>query len=166
MKKRSPSGGARRVLAVLAIGSLGATPAQCNLVSGLALGAGAGTGASEPVEIAVPAAPPPEVHREPEPPEPARPAAKFTFPDEVIVRALRVMQPTFSACWRRAQQRDPLLSSARVQLSLEVDAAGAVTAARANAEDAKLAACLSNVARGLMFPAGGREAAFDVPLFF
>ena len=80
--------------------------------------------------------------------------------------AVRALQPTFLACWKRAQRNDPGLTSARIRLSLELDAAGVVTASRADAEDAKLATCLANVARKLTFPAPGRPAAFDVPLYF
>lgn len=80
--------------------------------------------------------------------------------------AVRALQPTFLACWKRAQRSDPMLTSARIRLSIELDAAGAVTSSRADAEDEKLARCLANVARKLSFPAPGRPAALDVPLYF
>jgi hypothetical protein len=79
---------------------------------------------------------------------------------------MRALQPTFAACWRRAQRNDPTLASLRVRLSLEVDASGTITASRTDAEDDKLSRCLSNVARKLAFPAPGRPVTFDVPLYF
>lgn len=98
------------------------------------------------------------------PPPPAGPRARL--PEEVIMSAVRVLQPTFVACWKRAQRSDPSLLSARVRISLEVDVSGAVTASRTDAENEKLSRCLANVARKLSFPAPGRPAAFDVPLYF
>jgi hypothetical protein len=94
------------------------------------------------------------------------PSPRVVVPDEVILAAVRALQPTFAACWRRAQRTDPALTSARIRLSLELDASGAVTSSRTDAEDAKLSACLANVARKLPFPAPGRPAAFDIPLYF
>lgn len=101
----------------------------------------------------------------PRPPAPP-PASRAVIPDEVIMRAVRTLHPTFVACWRRAQRNDPTLVSARVRISLEVDATGAVTSSRTDAEDVKLSRCLAGVARKLAFPSLGRAAAVDVPLFF
>jgi len=103
--------------------------------------------------------------REPHGPAKA-PPTRARIPDEVVMTAVRALQPTFVACWKRAQRSDPTLTSARVRISLEVDDAGAVTAARTDAEDAKLSRCLANVARKLTFPAPGRLAAFEIPLYF
>jgi hypothetical protein len=94
------------------------------------------------------------------------PAPRAVVPDEVVMSAIRALQPTFVACWRRAQRNDPSLVSARIRLSLEVDASGTVTSSRTDAEDGKLSACIANVARKLTFPALGRAAAFDIPLLF
>jgi hypothetical protein len=103
--------------------------------------------------------------REPHAPtKPPPPRARI--PDEVIMSAVRPMQPTFVACWKRAQRSDPTLASARVRISLEIDDAGAVTAARTDAEDPKLSRCLASVARKLAFPAPGRPAAVEIPLYF
>lgn len=133
---------------------------------GSGTGIGSGSDAAPPAVVAATARREETTQRETLFPRPAPRAAKFAFPEEVVVGAVRVLQPTFNACWRRAQRNDPTLITARVQLSLEVDAAGAVTASRATAEDAKLGTCLSHVARGLSFPASGKAVAFDVPLFF
>jgi hypothetical protein len=99
-------------------------------------------------------------------PKPPPAAPHIVVPDEVIVTAVRALQPTFAACWKRAQRADPSLTSARIRLSLEVDASGTVTSSRTDAEDEKLSRCLSSVARKLAFPSLGRPAAFDVPLLF
>ena len=99
-------------------------------------------------------------------PRPSPPAPRVVVPDEVIMTAVRALQPTFVACWKRAQRNDPTLTSARVRLSLEIDASGAVTSSRTDAEDEKLSRCLANVARKLAFPALGRAASFDIPLYF
>ncbi|HSK05567.1 MAG TPA: hypothetical protein VK932_30175, partial [Kofleriaceae bacterium] len=101
----------------------------------------------------------------PRPPSPP-PASRVVVPEEVIMRAVRTLHPTFVVCWKRAQRNDPTLVSARVRISLEVDADGAVTSSRTDAEDEKLSRCLASVARKLAFPSLGRAAAFDVPLYF
>jgi hypothetical protein len=88
------------------------------------------------------------------------------FSDEVVVRVVRALHPTFLACWRRAQRNDPTLLSARVRLSLEIDAEGAIAASRADAEDELLSRCLANVARKLTFPAPGRSLTLAIPLHF
>src|SRR5262245_27449691 len=50
----------------------------------------------------------------------------FTFPDHVVVRALGAGEQAFLRCFHRAQRVDPLLSSAKVQLHLELDASGVI----------------------------------------
>ena len=99
-------------------------------------------------------------------PKPPPPATRFVFSDEVIVSAVRVLQPTFTACWRRAQRNDPALVTARVRIYLEVDATGAITASRTDAEDARLGTCLANVSRKLALPAPGKAVALELPLYF
>jgi hypothetical protein len=91
---------------------------------------------------------------------------RIVIAEEIAMTAVRALQPTFLACWKRAQRSEPSLVSARIRLSLEIDAAGAVTSSRTDAENEQLARCLANVARKLTFPAPGRPAALDVPLFF
>jgi hypothetical protein len=148
------------------------------------LGAGSGTGsgsAAPPLRPSVTAPPPPATpslsttprREEPAPREtvaPRKPAAepsrRAAFNEDVIQAAMRPLQPTFAACWKRAQRNDPTLTSARIKLSLEVDWSGAVIASRTDALDDKLGACLANVARRLRFPEPGRTLAFDVPLIF
>ena len=170
--------------------SLGAGPWQCNLHFSLDLGLGFGSGSgSQPPAPTPPPPPVPSPAGPPEPPAtpsiattlrrdepttrqplaPKKPAAsppRVVVPDEVVMAAVRTLQPTFVACWKRAQRNDPALVSARVRISLEVDDTGAITSSRADAEDEKLSRCLANVARKLVFPALGRAAAFEIPLYF
>ena len=94
------------------------------------------------------------------------PSPRVVVPEEVIMTAVRALQPTLAACWRRAQRSDPTLTSARIRLSLEIGASGAVTSSRTDAEDERLSACLASVARKLVFPALGRAAALEIPLYF
>ena len=129
---------------------------------------------TRPVPTPSPAAPPLATtprRDEPTPREtlgPKKPpaASRFAFPEEVIMSAARVLQPTFAACWKRAQRNDPTLVTARVRIYLEVDASGAVTASRTDAEDEKLGSCLANVSRKLVFPAPGKLVALELPLYF
>jgi hypothetical protein len=206
---------------MLGIGaSLGAGPAQCNLllpwpdtVPGLGSGSGPGSGSGSALGVpSLPLLPLPAPEPRPAPPTPAPaprspapapplvtppapspaprtpplataprreeptaretlgpkkpPPARVAFSDEVIVSAVRVLQPTFTACWKRAQRNDPSLVTARVRIFLEVDADGAVTASRTDAEDERLGTCLANVSRKLAFPAPGKAVALELPLFF
>jgi len=100
------------------------------------------------------------------PPTPASPIKPFyTFPDHVIMHALGVGEHAFLRCFQRAQRRDPLLTAAKVQIHLELDASGAIVAAQSDATGA-LSNCLVGVARHLPWPAPGKHAVVDAPLFF
>jgi len=103
-------------------------------------------------------------------PKLAPPARSVTLPDAVVLKALDAGRITFQRCWTLAQRRDPLLGSApgrtKVQLHLEIDERGKVTAARSDTESAPLARCLEVVARQLPFPAPGQHAVVDLPLIF
>jgi hypothetical protein len=103
--------------------------------------------------------------REPHGPKPT-PSTRVVVADEVVMSSVRRLQPTFVACWKRAQRNDPTLLSARIKLTLDIGADGVVAASRTDAEDAKLSSCLAGVARKLAFPALGRAATVEVPLFF
>lgn len=182
------------VLAIAGFGSLGTGPWRCDQLDPAALDPGAGSAPPpappSPPSKAPPPAPVPPPAPIPAPPPPTTPpiataprreestaretlggkkppaAPRAVVPDEVVMSTVRKLQPTFLACWKRAQRNDPSLVSARVRLSLEIDASGAVTSSRTDASDPKLSNCLANVARKLSFPSLGRAAAFDIPLFF
>ena len=89
----------------------------------------------------------------------------YTFPDHVVVHAMSVGEQAFLRCFHRAQRVDPLLTSAKVQLHLELDASGAIVNAHTSASGA-LSNCLVAVARHLPWPAPGKQAVVDAPLYF
>ncbi len=156
---------------ILVIGcSLGAGPWRCDRLAPPDLPPPTRPNGAPPPPAAPPIATTPRrdepTQREPLGPRPQPPPSRVAIPEEVIMRAVRTLHPTFVACWKRAQRNDPSLVSARVRISLEVDASGAVTSSRTDAEDERLGRCLANVARKLAFPAIGRAAVLDVPLFF
>jgi hypothetical protein len=94
------------------------------------------------------------------------PVKQITLPEEVVVKAMGVGQAAFLRCWARAQRTDPVLISTKVQLHLEIDASGKVTATRSDTESPTLSSCLGAVARQLPFPAPGKPAVVDMPLIF
>jgi hypothetical protein len=98
------------------------------------------------------------------PPGPA--VKRINLPDQVVVRALDVGKPALMRCFARAQKADPLLSSAKVRIHMEVDAAGVVTAVTTDAATPAFSNCLAYVARGLAFGASGSPAVVEVPMFF
>jgi hypothetical protein len=107
------------------------------------------------------------ITREPlRPTTPAAPVKPFyTFPDHVVVHAMSIGEQAFLRCFHRAQRVDPLLTSAKVQLHLEFDASGAIVHAETSASGA-LSNCLVVVARHLPWPAPGKHAVVDAPLYF
>lgn len=94
------------------------------------------------------------------------PVPIVTLPEEIVLKAMSVGQTQFMRCWKRAQQVDPGLDTAKVRMHLEVDATGKVTSVKCDTESAVLARCLASVARQLPFPAPGRFAVVDLPLMF
>jgi hypothetical protein len=94
------------------------------------------------------------------------PVPIVTLPEEIVLKAMSVGQTQFIRCWKRAQQADPGLDSAKVRMHLEVDATGKVISVKSDTESAVLARCLASVARQLPFPAPGRLAVVDLPLMF
>lgn len=95
-------------------------------------------------------------------------SAKTTaYPEEVVLRAMATRQPEFTRCWDKAQLSDTAPSSNKVNLHIELDGAGKITAVSAATDSPKLAACLAVHARQLSFPSpGGKPAIVDVPLMF
>ena len=89
-----------------------------------------------------------------------------TIPEEVTVRALDAMRSSFMRCYMRSLEVDPTLGAIKVLLRLQISENGDVVSARSEASDAKLAGCVSIVARGMTFPVTGQAATVDVPLFF
>jgi len=94
------------------------------------------------------------------------PVRSITLPEEVVVKAVGVGQSAFLRCWARAQRMEPGLSSTKVRLHIELDAAGKVIAIASDTDSATLSRCLAVVARQLPFPAPGKPAVVDLPLLF
>lgn len=99
------------------------------------------------------------------PPAPAV-TRRVGLPEAVIVRAMDAGQAGFLRCFKRAGDADPSQLSFKVKLHLELDAAGAVTAASTDATDPALANCLARVGYTLPFPAPNQPAVVDLPLLF
>ena len=78
--------------------------------------------------------------------------------DDLVVHALDKLRPSFTRCYKRAQNADPSLGSLKVQLRIYVDPSGTVMDAFADVEDPKLSNCLTLIARTLIFPAPGEMA--------
>lgn len=105
------------------------------------------------------------VRREPLVPPPPPPAVD-TLPDEVVLRLLETGRAVFVRCFKKAIAADPTELSFKVRVHVELDAAGAITAARTDTTNPTLDACLARSVRWLKFPATGRPAAADLPLFY
>ena len=84
--------------------------------------------------------------------------------DELVVRELGRLRPSFNYCYRRAQRDDPSLGTLKVELRLYVDPSGLVMDAYTDLEDQRLARCLSGVARNMKFPAPNAMAMAYVAL--
>jgi hypothetical protein len=94
------------------------------------------------------------------------PGLPIRLPEEAVVRALDAGQPLFVRCFRKAHDADPTWASIKVKVHLEIDANGLVASVRSDAADPALAACLARIARNLPFPAPGKAATVELPLFF
>lgn len=90
------------------------------------------------------------------PPHPNVP--RVSIADDLVVQVMDAGRPALLACVRRAAQRDPDSVPRKVELSLDVDAEGRVSAVHVEVEDARLQACFIGVARSLRFPAPGVAA--------
>lgn len=101
-----------------------------------------------------------------DPPAPAKPQQVIQLPEEIVVRALDAVRPSFLRCFERAKQLDPLMYNVKVTLHMDVDAAGAVIGASHDSERPRLGNCLMAVGRSIKFPAPGQPAVVDVPLMF
>ncbi|HEX3757790.1 MAG TPA: hypothetical protein VHW23_03750 [Kofleriaceae bacterium] len=99
-------------------------------------------------------------------PPPAPPRRAVTLPEEIVVQAIGAGQQAFLRCWARAQRSDAPPTANKVQLHLEIDDQGRVTAARSDSDSPAFERCLQVVARRLPFPPAGRPAAVDLPLMF
>jgi hypothetical protein len=98
---------------------------------------------------------------------PHTPAAKLaTLTDAVVVKVIGVGHIAFLRCWGLAQRTDPVLSSTKVRLHIELDPSGKVTAVESDSDSKTLSNCLARVARQLPFPEPGTPSVVDLPLIF
>ncbi len=89
---------------------------------------------------------------------PHRVDRRVAIADAIVLDVMEASRATLFACVRRARDRDPLAVPRSIELRLEIDADGTVTAAAADLEDPKLQRCLVGVARRLRFPSPGEPA--------
>jgi hypothetical protein len=82
--------------------------------------------------------------------------------DGVVLEALDRERPAFARCFVRAHDLDPTTGVIKAEVRVIVDADGAVRGVQTDLGNAKLAACLVNVARRLKFPAPGRMSVAKV----
>jgi hypothetical protein len=87
------------------------------------------------------------------------------IPERAILHALDIAQPALLGCFHRAQRVDPTMVSAKVNINLYVDTLGQVMSVQTDVTDPKFAACLTNVARRLRFPAPSALAVADLTFF-
>ncbi len=99
-------------------------------------------------------------------PPPKVPERRITLPDQVVVRALDAVKPSFVRCFVRARTADPSLGPLKVTLHLEIDPDGVVSRVTTNTDITKLNNCLAAVARMMKFAAPAEPATVDVPLLY
>jgi len=96
--------------------------------------------------------------------KPKRPPRRLS--DDIVVRALDRMQPAFLRCFKRLQDADLSVGSLKVNIHLEMDAAGAFTLVQNDATDAALNTCITRVAGKLPLPVPWEPVYADIPLLF
>lgn len=95
-----------------------------------------------------------------------KPIPPLTLPDEVVVHVMDAGRVAFVRCFKKAYDVDPSTTSYKVRLHVELDAGGTVTGASTDAEAPALSECLARIARVLPYPAPGKAAVVDLPLFW
>ena len=104
--------------------------------------------------------------REPLVTPPSPPMSPITLPDEVIVRAVDAVRPSFVACFKRALATELVDPPLKIRVHLELDAGGKIIGGTTDAPTPALGNCLLRVGYGLSFGAPGKPGFVDVPLFF
>ncbi|HEY0195069.1 MAG TPA: hypothetical protein VGC42_28340 [Kofleriaceae bacterium] len=112
-------------------------------------------GKQEPAPVRTPVTPPP-----------AAGVLRAHLPTAVVLHALDAGQAAFRACWVRSHRQNAAPSSGKIQIHVEVDADGKVSAAHSDTDAAPLDRCLCNVAAHLPFPARGQPASAELSLLF
>ena len=117
-----------------------------------------------------PGLPLPKVDEEPvlrrSPAEPRPPLPSDTLPDEVVLRLLESGRAAFVRCFKKAIDRNPIETSFKVKLRVELAADGALKRASTDAATTTLDACLARIVGSLQFPASGKPITVEMPLFY
>lgn len=94
------------------------------------------------------------------------PIQRVLLSEELVLRVMDLGKASFLRCFRKAIDRDPTVLDFKVRLHVELDVVGNVTTASSDATDRQLADCLVRSAYRLPFPAPGKPAMVDLPLFY
>ena len=86
--------------------------------------------------------------------------------EELTVRVMDLGRSSFVRCFKRAIDNDPTVMDFKVRLRVELDVVGNVTTANTDATVMTLNNCLVRTAYGLPFPAPGKPAVAEMPLFY
>lgn len=107
-------------------------------------------------------------HDEQVPPElePRAPAPRVSYPEEVVLSALRAGDPALARCWQRAQRLEWPQLARKARLELEIDEGGSVYSVTTDLEGQELPACVATVSRHLPLPATGRSERVRLLLLF
>ena len=89
-----------------------------------------------------------------------------TLPDVVVMKLLETNRAAFVRCFKLARKRDPLMTSFKVKVHVELDGDGAIMATKSDAIDRELGACVLRATEWIKFPASGKPVAVDLPLFY
>lgn len=85
---------------------------------------------------------------------------------DLVLHVMDHGRVSFARCFRKAIERDPLVSSFKVRLHVELDSVGNITALTTDAEDEALATCLTRTVQGLPFPGVSQPTVVDLPILF
>jgi hypothetical protein len=105
-----------------------------------------------------------ETLKAPEPP--VAPAQRMRLGEELTLRVADHGRPSFVRCFKKAIDLDPTVTDFKVKLHIELDVVGNATSASTDAGTPALNSCLVRAAYGLPFPAPGKPAVVDLPLFY
>lgn len=89
-----------------------------------------------------------------------------TLPDDVVLHLLETGRTLFVRCFKKAVANDPMVSSFKVRVHVELDGDGAVTASSTDTTDDALAACVVRAAGWLHYPATGGRVVVELPLYY
>ena len=86
--------------------------------------------------------------------------------EELTLRVMDLGRSSFVRCFKRAIDSDPTVMDFKVRLRVELDVVGNVTTANTDSGVMTLNNCLVRSAYGLPFPAPGKPAIAEMPLFY